>query len=226
MENFSKRPLSMPFAIVNYIEICFDNLIKPSIMSCIGMDELDEFNEAPHSLRSEASSFHEIHPHDDMERIDLDDDDDDDDQNQIIIVDRTVPGQIRATDLLSDDTTTIIQGDNLMFDDTTTHSIFNSNGNVNRPPNGGLGVTTTTAAAIAGLDTNSSSNISNNFSKSDKVTNSANGAIGDVLILANKSKQMYGNNSHNAWFKLIRIALVAMKSCYLFIHSLILFWKN
>lgn len=168
------------------------------------MDELDEFNEAPHSLRSEASSFHEIHPHDDMERIDLDDDDDDDDQNQIIIVDRTVPGQIRATDLLSDDTTTIIQGDNLMFDDTTTHPIFNSNGNVSRPPNGGHGVTTTTTSTsttpttIAGLDINSTSNFSDNFSKSDKVTNSANGAIGDVLILTNKSKQMYGSNSHNA----------------------------
>lgn len=164
------------------------------------MDELDEFNEAPHSLRSEASSFHEIDPHDDMERIDLDDDDDDDDQNQIInILDRTIPGQISATDLLSDDTTTIIQGDNLMFDDNTTHSIFNSNGNLTKQHSGGGNG----GGGIGGhstmiLDTSSSSNNSNNFSKSDKVTNSANGAIGDVLILTNKSKKMYGNNSHNA----------------------------
>lgn len=65
------------------------------------MDELDEFNEAPHSLRSEANSFHEMRP-DDMERIDLDDDDDDDDdQNQIInILDRT-NGRIETNDLIS-----------------------------------------------------------------------------------------------------------------------------
>lgn len=142
------------------------------------MDELDEFNEAPHSLRSEASSFHEL-SHDDMERIDLDDDDDDD-QNQIInILDRTVPGQISSTDLLTDDTTTIIPADNLMFDDSA-QSMFNSNGNLHKQR--------------ALLDSSSSSN----FSKSAKLTNSANGAIGDVLILTNKSKQNYGNNSHNA----------------------------
>lgn len=153
------------------------------------MDELDEFNEAPHSLRSEASSFHEL-SHDDMERIDLDDDDDDDDQNQIInILDRTVPGQISSTDLLTDDTTTIIPADNLMFDESA-HSMFNSNGNLHkqRASSGGAHMV---------LDSSSSSN-SSNFSKSDKLTNSANGAIGDVLILTNKSKQNNGNNSHNA----------------------------
>lgn len=161
------------------------------------MDELDEFNEAPHSLRSESSSFHEM-PHDDMERIDLDDDDDDDDdQNQIInILDRTVPGKISATDLLSDDTTTTttttIQGDNLMFDDAT-HSMFNSNGHLHktRPHSGGHTI----------LDTNNTINHSN-FSKhpSDKVTNDSNGgAIGDVLILANnKSIQNFNNHSQNA----------------------------
>lgn len=154
------------------------------------MDELDEFNEAPHSLRSESSSFHEM-PHDDMERIDLDDDDDDDDddQNQIInILDRTVPGQISATDLLTDDTTTIIQGDNPMFDDAT-HSMFNAaNGHLHRQRPG-----------HAILDTNNIFN-HNKFSKSDKLTNSSNGAIGDVLIIANKSKQNFNNHSQNAWF--------------------------
>lgn len=160
------------------------------------MDELDEFNEAPHSLRSESSSFHEM-PHDDMERIDLDDDDDDDDdQNQIInILDRTIPGQISATDLLSDDTTTttIIQGDSLMFDDAKTHSMFNSNGHLykTRPHSGGHTI----------LDTNHTINHSN-FSKnqSDIVTNSSNGgAIGDVLIIANKkSIQNFNNHSQNA----------------------------
>lgn len=154
-----------------------------------GMDELDEFNEAPHSLRSEASSFHEL-SHDDMERIDLDDDDDDDDQNQIInILDRTVPGQISSTDLLTDiDTTTIIPVNNLMFDDTT-QSMFNSNGNLNKQR--------TSGGTHTILDSISSSN-SSNSSKSDKLTNSANGAIGDVLILTNKSKQKYGNNSFSA----------------------------
>lgn len=129
------------------------------------MDELDEFNEAPHSLRSEASSFHEL-SHDDMERIDLDDDDDDDDQNQIInILDRTVPGQIRATDLLSDDTTTIIQKDSLMFDESM-RSIYhsNSNGHLKSKPQTSI------------------------VCKSDKLTNSGNGEISDVLILTNKSK--------------------------------------
>lgn len=63
------------------------------------MDELDEFNEAPHSLRSEANSRNDIRS-DGMENIDLDDDDDDE-QNQISILDRTIPGRIAATDLLS-----------------------------------------------------------------------------------------------------------------------------
>lgn len=63
------------------------------------MDELDEFNEAPHSLRSEANSRNGIRS-DGMENIDLDDDDDDE-QNQISILDRTIPGRIAASDLLS-----------------------------------------------------------------------------------------------------------------------------
>lgn len=163
------------------------------------MDELDEFNEAPHSLRSESSSFHEMPP-DDMERIDLDDDDDDDDdQNQIInILDRTVPGQISSTDLMSDDTTTtttiIHQGDNLMFDDVTpaTHSIYNSNGGVHKQHHSNHTI----------LDTNNHNTFNNHssFSKSDILANSANGgAIGDVLILANKSKpQHFSNHSQNA----------------------------
>lgn len=148
------------------------------------MDELDEFNEAPHSLRSESSSFHEL-PRDDMERIDLDDDDDDD-QNQIInILDRTVPGQITATDLLSDDTTTIIRGDNLMFDESTAQPAFNANGNLNKH------------RGILSGSNNSNNSI---FSKSDKVTSSANGTVGDVLILSSKSKQNHSKNSRNAWF--------------------------
>lgn len=71
----------------------------------LGMDELDEFNEAPHSLRSETSSFRDISGNDMMERIDLDDDDDDDDQSQIInILDRTRPGgRIETNDLLTSD---------------------------------------------------------------------------------------------------------------------------
>lgn len=159
-------------------------------MNCIielGMDELDEFNEAPHSLRSESSSFHEM-PHDDMERIDLDDDDDDDDQNQIIEFDRTIPGQISGTDLLTDDTTTIIQSDNLIFDDAT-HSMFNANGHLHRQRPG-----------HAILDANHTFNHSNFKIKSDKITNTTNGAIGDVLIFANKSKQNFTNHSQNAWF--------------------------
>lgn len=162
------------------------------------MDELDEFNEAPHSLRSETSSFHEM-PHDDMEHINLDDDDDDDvnddddddDRNQINILDRTVPGQISSTDLLSDDlttTTTIIQGDNLMLDIDTPHSPFNANGNVRtQSSGGGSGVGRSTM-----LDSINATNRytgSSNHSKSDKIANSMNGsAIGDVLILTNKSK--------------------------------------
>lgn len=68
------------------------------------MDELDEFNEAPHSLRSETSSFRDVSGNDMMERIDLDDDDDEEDQSQIInILDRTVPGRIETTDLLTSD---------------------------------------------------------------------------------------------------------------------------
>lgn len=150
------------------------------------MDELDEFNEAPHSLRSESSSFHDL-AHDDMERIDLDDDDDDDDQNQIInILDRTVPGQISATDLLSDDTTTIIQGDNLMFDETM-YSIVNSNGNINNQR---------ASSGTKPLDTNNASN--SNINKSDKIANSKNSAIGDVLILTNKSKSEFSSHSQIA----------------------------
>lgn len=69
------------------------------------MDELDEFNEAPHSLRSETSSFRDISGNDMMERIDLDDDDDDDDQSQIInILDRTRPGRrIETNDVFTSD---------------------------------------------------------------------------------------------------------------------------
>lgn len=167
------------------------------VSSRIGMDELDEFNEAPHSLRSETSSFHEM-PHDDMEHINLDDDDDDvnddddddDDRNQINILDRTVPGQISSTDLLSDDltTTTIIQGDNLMLDIDTPHSPFNANGNVHnnvRPHSGGSG------GGGGGYTAGS------NHSKSDKIANSMNGsAIGDVLILTNKSKPQQQKQQH------------------------------
>lgn len=167
-----------------------DVLIRFIVVVSLGMDELDEFNEAPHSLRSEASSFHEL-SHDDMERIDLDDDDDDDQTQIINILDRTVPGQISSTDLLTDDTTTIIPADNLMFDESTP-SMFNSNGNLHKQRASGGG------GAHTILDSSSSSSNSSNFSKSDKLTNSANGAIGDVLILTNKSKQNYGNNSHNA----------------------------
>lgn len=155
------------------------------IIICSGMDELDEFNEAPHSLRSESSSFHEL-PHDDMERIDLyDDDDDDDDQNQIInILDRTVPGQISATDLLSDDTTSIIPRDNLMFDESS-QSLFNANGNKQH--------------ASSGHTIFTKSNASNsNLKKSDKVNSSTNGAIGDVLILTSKSQQNFSNDSQKA----------------------------
>lgn len=65
------------------------------------MDELDEFNEAPHSLRSEANLRNGIRS-ERMANIELDDDDDDD-QNQISILDRTTPGRIEATDLLSGD---------------------------------------------------------------------------------------------------------------------------
>lgn len=68
------------------------------------MDELDEFNEAPHSLRGETNNFRDISGNDMMERIDLDDDDDDDDQSQIInILDRTRPGHIETNDLLASD---------------------------------------------------------------------------------------------------------------------------
>lgn len=155
------------------------------------MDELDEFNEAPHSLRSE-SSFHEM-PHDDMEHINLDDDDDDDDddRNQINILDRTVPGRISSTDLLSDDiatanttTTTIIQGDNLMLDIDTPNLPFNSNGNVHNS----VRSHSSTAGGQTILENRYTS--SSNHSKSDKIANSRNGsAIGDVLVLTNKSKQ-------------------------------------
>lgn len=156
------------------------------------MDELAIMDEAPHSLRSETSSFHEM-PHDDMEQIDLDDDDDDDDdQNQIInILDRTKRGQISATDLLSDDT---IQCDNLMFDE---HTIFNSsNGNLMKYSHHQSHQQSDEHTI---LDTsNISSSNTSDLSKSDKMTNSSNGAIGDVLILTNKSKQTFGINSHNA----------------------------
>lgn len=67
------------------------------------MDELDEFNEAPHSLRSETSSFRDISGNDMMERIDLDDDDDDDQSQIINILDRTRPGRIQTNDLLTSD---------------------------------------------------------------------------------------------------------------------------
>lgn len=173
------------------------------------MDELDEFNEAPHSLRSETSSFHEM-PHDDMEHINLDDDDDvndddddDDDRNQINILDRTVPGQISSTDLLSDDltTTTIIQGDNLMLDIDTPHSPFNSNGSVHnnvRSHDGSSGVGGIGASTI--LDNINATNrytATGNHSKSDKIANSMNGsAIGDVLILTNKSKPQQQKPQH------------------------------
>lgn len=178
------------------------------------MDELDEFNEAPHSLRSE-SSFHEM-PHDDMERINLDDDDDDDDdRNQINILDRTVPGRISSTDLLSDDittttiasaaaTTTTIQADNLMLDIDTPHLPFNSNGNVQNnvhshssSTGGGGGGGGGGATILENRYTSSS-----NHSKSDKIANSRNGsAIGDVLILTNKSnkpQQHFKTHSRNA----------------------------
>lgn len=60
------------------------------------MDELDEFNEAPHSLRSESSNSVHCLPHDDY--------DDDDDQTQNInILDRTNPGRIDTNDLISTD---------------------------------------------------------------------------------------------------------------------------
>lgn len=186
----------------------------------IGMDELDEFNEAPHSLRSETSSFHEM-PHDDMEHINLDDDDDDvngddddddDDRNQINILDRTVPGQISSTDLMSDDltTTTIIQGDNLMLDIDTPHSPFNSNGNVHNnvrshSSGGGGGGDGSTILDNINTTNRYTSSSSSNHSKSDKIANSMNGsAIGDVLILTNKSKpqqqqQHFNTHSRNAW---------------------------
>lgn len=177
----------------------------------LGMDELDEFNEAPHSLRSETSSFHEM-PHDDMEHINLDDDDDvenvnddgddddddDDDRNQINILDRTVPGQISSTDLLSDDltTTTIIQGDNLMLDIDTPHSPFNSNGNVHNNVRSHSSIGGSTI-----FDNTNNTNrytSSSNHSKSDKIANSMNGsAIGDVLILTNKSKTQHNFNTHS-----------------------------
>lgn len=177
------------------------------------MDELDEFNEAPHSLRSETSSFHEM-PHDDMEHINLDDDDDDvnddddddDDRNQINILDRTVPGQISSTDLLSDDlttTTTIVQGGNLMLDIDTPHSPFNSNGNVHnnvRPHSGGSGGGgggSVGSTILHNIDTTNRYTASSNHSKSDKIANSMNGsAIGDVLILPNKSKPQQQKQQH------------------------------
>lgn len=173
------------------------------------MDELDEFNEAPHSLRSETSSFHEM-PHDDMEHINLDDDDvnddddDDDDRNQINILDRTVPGQISSTDLLSDDlttTTTIIPGDNLMLDIDTPHLPFNSNGNVHnnlRPHSGGSGGGGIGGSTILdNINATSRYTASSNHSKSDKIANNMNGsAIGDVLILTNKSKPQQQKQQH------------------------------
>lgn len=191
----------------DFDELTFRISTHPHKHFHLGMDELDEFNEAPHSLRSETSSFHEM-PHDDMEHINLDDDDDDvnddddddDDRNQINILDRTVPGQISSTDLLSDGlttTTTIIQGDSLMLDIDTPHSPFQSNGNVHsdvRSQSSGIGGST----MLDNINTTNRYTSSSNHSKSDKIANSMNGsAIGDVLILANKSKPQQHFNTHS-----------------------------
>lgn len=110
------------------------------------MDELDEFNEAPHSLRSESSSFRDISGNDMMERIDLDDDDDEEDQSQIInILDRTIPGRIETTDLLT--------SDNLLIGDL--------NGDISG--GGNSSTTTTTIGDVLIVNTKNSQNSSNNF---------------------------------------------------------------
>lgn len=93
------------------------------------MDELDEFNEAPHSLRSEASSIHHLPPDDD------DEDDDDDDQSQNInILDRTNPGRIDTNDLISTDLLVgsehniVLSTDDLLID-ANIHNTMNNNNN-------------------------------------------------------------------------------------------------
>lgn len=86
------------------------------------MDELDEFNEAPHSLRSETSSMHDLPPDDD--------DDDEDDQSQNInILDRTQPGRIETnvlinTDILVTDNDLGLSNENLLTGKTAQSHHF------------------------------------------------------------------------------------------------------
>lgn len=106
------------------------------------MDELDEFNEAPHSLRSESSTFQKMQ-NDEIGRMELYDDDfDDDDQNQIInILDRTVPGRIETNDLIT--TNDLLINDNItsmtspmindhIAVDGTVNNHFSNNSNQNQ----------------------------------------------------------------------------------------------
>lgn len=177
------------------------------------MDELDEFNEAPHSLRSETNSFNDIRS-DDMERIDLDEEDDDDDeQNQINILDRTTPGRIEtndlfgATDLLSSNLTDVdlLIDDKNQYHQTKTQSVaylLNINGDVNKQR-----INNDVQQNILNDNiSSSSSNSSIMFSKSDKQLNTTNALentaiVDDIFIQTSKTKNYnnsFSSNSRNA----------------------------
>lgn len=99
------------------------------------MDELDEFNEAPHSLRSEANSIHHLPPDDDDD--DGDDDDDDDRSRNINILDRT-NGRIETRDLISTDLLVgseydlVLTTDDLLIDANNHNTVNNISNSFNQ----------------------------------------------------------------------------------------------
>lgn len=169
------------------------------------MDELDEFNEAPHSLRSESSNIRHLPPEDD------DDDDDDDDQSQNInILDRTNPGRIDTNDLISTDLlvgsehdTIVLSTDDLLID-ANNHNTMNSNsfnqfvllnGSDQRQLHQNRYQTDT---LISDADEEVGQSIDN--TANEIVNNWLNHSDSDVTIITNNKSIGNNKNSHIAWF--------------------------
>lgn len=161
------------------------------------MDELDEFNEAPHSLRSESNSIHHLPPDDD-------DDDDDDDQSQNInILDRTNPGRIDTNDLISTDLLVgsendiVLCTDDLLIDATlknnnsfNQYALNNSDQRQLQSTDSLIGDDGIVHSQSIDSATNESVNNWLNHSNSDS----------DVTIINNHKSMGNNKNSHIAWF--------------------------
>lgn len=181
------------------------NICYVARYSLSGMDELDEFNEAPHSLRSETSSIHHLPPDDDED----DDDGDDDDHSQNInILDRTNPGRIDTNDLISTDLLVGSENDIVLStDDLPCDLLIDANNHNNTMKNNNIFEVNNSDQRQLHQNrfqqTNSSvgSNVVTHNQQS--IDNAANESVnnwlnGDITIISNNKSMGNNNNSHIA----------------------------